>query len=317
MATPKAIIDTAVKYIGYLEKKSNADLDDFTKNAGTNNYTKFNRDYLSYKIGNGAQPMEWCGAFVSCMFVYTFGLTEAKRLLCGNLHCYTPSGAQYFKNKGRYIPRGSGNPKTGDVIFFYSSEKKRIGHVGIVEKVSGNYVYTIEGNTSGANKLITNGGGVCRKSYKITSTYIDGYGRPPYDDGTNIIEKGDSGESVMELQSLLIKAGYALPKYGADGDFGNETLEAVKAFQKAHGLTVDGVVNDKTLAALKGAQGLKRVIVNASKVNVRSGAGIKNKIMFVARKNDEFEHVETLEDWYKIRKNGIEYYISSKYSILK
>ena len=53
-----------------------------------------------------------------------------------------------------------------------------------------------------------------------------------------------------------MELGYALPNYGADGDFGNETVNAVKAFQReykdANGkkLTVDGIVGRKTWAAL-------------------------------------------------------------------
>ena len=52
------------------------------------------------------------------------------------------------------------------------------------------------------------------------------------------------------MQELLIKAGYDLPKYGADGQFGNETLEALKAFQADNGLGVDGICGTKTWAKL-------------------------------------------------------------------
>ena len=48
-----------------------------------------------------------------------------------------------------------------------------------------------------------------------------------------------------------MKKGYALPKYGADGSFGAETLNAVKNFQKDHGLTVDGIVGKNTWVALE------------------------------------------------------------------
>lgn len=65
------------------------------------------------------------------------------------------------------------------------------------------------------------------------------------------IRKGDKGELVKYAQNLLIGKGYALPKYGADGDFGGETLNAVKAFQKANGLTADGVIGAKTWAKLQ------------------------------------------------------------------
>lgn len=64
------------------------------------------------------------------------------------------------------------------------------------------------------------------------------------------IRKGDKGPVVKYAQDLLISKGFNLPKYGADGDFGNETLSAVKAFQKANGLTADGVIGSKTWAKL-------------------------------------------------------------------
>ena len=64
------------------------------------------------------------------------------------------------------------------------------------------------------------------------------------------LRKGDKGKDVANLQKLLLQAGYSLPKYGADGDFGDECLTAVKAFQKDKKLTVDGIVGAKTWAAL-------------------------------------------------------------------
>ena len=68
---------------------------------------------------------------------------------------------------------------------------------------------------------------------------------------TPTLQKGDKGAYVKELQNLLMKHGYILPKYGADGDYGNETMVAVKAFQRANGLTDDGIAGVKTWAALK------------------------------------------------------------------
>lgn len=64
------------------------------------------------------------------------------------------------------------------------------------------------------------------------------------------LRKGDEGQGVTMLQKLLIENGESLPKYGVDGDFGAETLKAVKSFQKKHGLVVDGIVGPKTWKAL-------------------------------------------------------------------
>lgn len=65
------------------------------------------------------------------------------------------------------------------------------------------------------------------------------------------LRKGDSGADVQAMQEDLLRAGYDLGKYGADGKFGTETLSAVRAFQSDNGLTPDGIVGPKTLAALQ------------------------------------------------------------------
>ena len=59
-----------------------------------------------------------------------------------------------------------------------------------------------------------------------------------------IIKKGSEGSAVKELQRMLKAKGYDV---GAiDGIFGSKTLAAVKAFQQARGLVVDGIVGKKT-----------------------------------------------------------------------
>lgn len=65
------------------------------------------------------------------------------------------------------------------------------------------------------------------------------------------IKRGSKGTAVKEMQQLLIAAGYALPKYGADGSFGAESEDAVRKFQGANGLAVDGICGPKTWAALQ------------------------------------------------------------------
>ena len=243
LAEANALIAVARSQIGYLEKKSNAKLDEFTANAGDKNFTKYNRDYIAW-CGSGAIDMQWCAAFVSWCFVKAYGLDTAKKLLCGGLHRYTPTGAERFKRANRYIRRGQGQPRTGDVVYFYSKAKGRIGHVGIVVSADEKYVITIEGNTTGANRLITNGGGVCEKKYKLTSTYIDGYGRPDY---SCALMRGSAGEDVRALQENLNALGYECE---ADGVFGAETERALKVFQADCALECDGIFGEKTRAAL-------------------------------------------------------------------
>lgn len=63
-------------------------------------------------------------------------------------------------------------------MFFENSV--RIYHTGIVEKVTSERIYTIEGNTSGRVGVVANGGGVWEKSYLLTYEKIAGYGRPDW-----------------------------------------------------------------------------------------------------------------------------------------
>lgn len=62
------------------------------------------------------------------------------------------------------------------------------------------------------------------------------------------LKVGASGASVKTLQSMLTQAGFSTR--GIDGSFGRNTLAAVKAFQRAHGLAQDGVVGPKTWSKL-------------------------------------------------------------------
>lgn len=329
---PQTVIKVAESQIGYLEKASNKDLDSFTGNAGSGNYTKYNRDMRTWAKSAGLND-QWCQNFVDWCFVKAYGLEAAKKLL-GTFTNYTPTGSNAFKNRGLYTKRGAGKPQVGDVIYFYSSAKGRIGHVGIVTKVTSTKVYTIEGNTSGASKLVTNGGGVRAKSYSLSSTYIDGYSRPPYAGvnpittdplpeakpvtlklGDRILKNGCEGADVKELQLALIKLGYDCGKWGADGDFGDATEMAVKSFQRDHGLDVDGEAGLLTLAAMANAD--KRFVrVTAEAVNVRRGPGMQYGILGVVRRGDRlpYQGQTFANGWHLVEYNGQNAAISGAYT---
>ena len=63
------------------------------------------------------------------------------------------------------------------------------------------------------------------------------------------LRSGDKGTSVRKLQQRLIELGY-LKKGQDDGSYGNQTSTAVRAFQRANGLTADGVAGKATLTHL-------------------------------------------------------------------
>ena len=65
------------------------------------------------------------------------------------------------------------------------------------------------------------------------------------------IRTGNKGDRVKTLQQSLITLGYLSGK--ADGVFGSQTKNAVKAFQRNNRLTADGVAGKKTLTAIVSA----------------------------------------------------------------
>lgn len=71
--------------------------------------------------------------------------------------------------------------------------------------------------------------------------------RPTWEeDRRDTLRKGAKSTDVAELQGILIVLGYDVGRKGADGNFGGETLSAVRAFQSDNGLTPDGVAGPDT-----------------------------------------------------------------------
>ena len=175
MTAIEKLLQAALGEEGYLEKRSNADLDSKTGNAGQNNWTKYWRDM--HPIFQG-QP--WCDALCGWCFLKTFGEELGQAMLCGGMRSYyTPSSAQYFANQGRLDK----NPQVGDQVFFTKNGlASGCYHTGILYSVNAQYVYTIEGNTSGASGVVDNGGGVAKKAYS-RAYYANKmlFGHPRYD----------------------------------------------------------------------------------------------------------------------------------------
>ena len=66
------------------------------------------------------------------------------------------------------------------------------------------------------------------------------------------LNRGMKGEDVEKMQRALMEKGYALPRWGADGDFGPETEKALRRFQEDSGLIADGVFGRAERGALYG-----------------------------------------------------------------
>jgi len=171
MTPQERVIATAEDQVGYFGKKSNARLDDPKADQG-GKYNKFARD-LDAMGGfyNGKKNgYDWCDVFVDWCFVTTFGRELAQKLLCQpdrSLGAGTGYSLKYYKAKGRLFT----TPQPGDQIFF--GDAKSTWHTGLVVKVAGGYVHTIEGNAGKPSA-------VRARKYAIGSKSIKGYGRPDW-----------------------------------------------------------------------------------------------------------------------------------------
>lgn len=253
----KKFILEAEKYEGYREKASNKDLDDPSANAGSANWNRFARDVDACKgwMNGSKNGYEWCCMYVCGISLYCWGYPTARLFLYMPEHALGAAckyAAGYYKDHNAYYK----DPEVGDQIFFdYGSG---LAHTGLVWKVTGTYVYTIEGNSQNM---------VQKKQYARTNKTIAGYGRPDWGLVTKAepapapapkprptLSKGSKGQDVKDLQQMLMARGYALPRFGADGDFGSETDAAVRAYQRDHKLEVDGIVGPLTWAELQKTQ---------------------------------------------------------------
>ena len=163
-----------------------------------------------------------------------------------------------LSHKGKIVP-GMKLP-IGAAIFTGDSSKHN--HIGTL--VTSNYVNEAKGVQAGivrtalSNKKWTYWG-----LYKgVEYDFIPGQedqktpesdpAEVPVVDEYPLITKGSrKKDAVLLMQALLMKAGYELPKFGADGSFGNETLNALKKFQADHGLKVDGKCGPLTWGELR------------------------------------------------------------------
>ena len=135
------------------------------------------------------------------------------------------------------------NPQPGDQIFFTNDSGKTMYHTGIVEKVAGGRVYTIEGNTSSLPGVVENGGCVRDKSYSLSYAKIGGYGRPDF----SIVEDDDDMDQT-KFNEMFKTAMAAHQRELMDNDCGEWSREAREwaisvGLFAGNGTTADGQPN--------------------------------------------------------------------------
>lgn len=229
MATAQNLLDIARADLGYTESPKNS------------NRTKYGEWY-----GMNGQP--WC------MMAVQYWCSKANVTLpVKTASCTAFMSAA--KKSGRWVTSGY---QSGDIILYnFDNNRADADHVGICESASSGSVTCIEGNTSTSSN--DNGGKVMRRQrnlYLVLGAY-----RPQFETSTSskgascevtleMLSKGCKGNSVKALQILLIGYGYSCGSYGADGDFGSGTDSAVRKFQSAKGIGVDGIVGATTWGKL-------------------------------------------------------------------
>ena len=192
-----------IPYLGYGEKDNANDLYNM-HTYGHKNYTfiaKYFDDLWNsgYKFYNTRkQTGEWCDMTVDFSMCMAFGPENARKVLyqpmesCGAGCAWS---ASYYRANNAW----TSTPKTGDQIFF--GPKGNESHTGIVEKVEGGYVHTIEGNTS--DKLM-------RRKYALNESKIAGYGRPNYKLVTYLFEEDDmTREETIKIAEEVVQPVYA------------------------------------------------------------------------------------------------------------
>ena len=246
--------------------------------TGDDKYIK----WYNKKCGtNFAMNVSWCCIFVSWCAEQA-GIAKIVKPFAS-----CTAMTNWFKNQGLFKERGKYTPKPGDIIMYDWDKSGDSDHVGIVEKKVGDKITVIEGNYNDAVKrrevYLSN---VLIRGYcipKFPSEGVNGVGEDSSNNSTSkpTLQKGSKGDCVKTLQTRLNKMRELLKldfaKLDVDGDFGNNTLSAVKAFQSARKLTVDGIVGKNTWEAISinygDVNGDGKVNVLDSQVVLKSSVG--------------------------------------------
>lgn len=195
----------------------------------------------------------WCAAFVSVIGAET----GAERAVPPECSC--PAMLRAYAAAGRTAQRGAA-VQAGDIVMYGSAEAE---HVGIITAVTGDNLRTVEGNLSdavGARSLDRHDSRIlcfCLPDYASLSGEADPAGVEQAHAGFDpapmrYLYRGDKGEDVRAMQALLILRGFPVGIDGADGDFGANTAEALRAFQRSQGIEIDAVFGQQTLKRLWG-----------------------------------------------------------------
>ena len=219
--------------------------------------------------------------------------------------------------------------RIGDILLFAGTHSSRkawgyVGHVEMVGEINGSAVYVYGHGSAHPKRREMNAYCRARYSTKTSKTPIGNCGLLRVrryildDDAPAGLRKGDKGTAVKDMQERLIGAGYPLRKYGADGDFGSETFEAVRAYQADHGLPVTGIYDAATKKALEsGQKAASYVESTGDAVNIRTEPNTTTgKKLGKVYKGDRLTYLCEISDegWLKVEYQGKSAWICGKYA---
>lgn len=122
--------------------------------------------------------------------------------------------------------------------------------------------------------------------------------------GSRILRNGMEGADVKAMQANLIRLGYDLGKWGADGDFGDATELAVRAFQLDFNLEQDGEFGPKSLAAMelalvaldKTEEKPRYVVIEGGDCYIRLAPNTSGKAVGVAHRGEKFAYGGVIDE---------------------
>lgn len=148
-------------------------------------YTEGSSNNNKYGAAFKANNQPWCAYFVS----WCADKAQIPKTVIP-VSGYVPAVVSFYNKKGLFHKRGSYIPKPGDLTIFDFNRNGTGDHIGFVDKVLGNKVYTIEGNTSQQGEN-ANGDGVWDKYRSLSYGGILGYCTPKYEDDIREVDEDD------------------------------------------------------------------------------------------------------------------------------
>ena len=135
----------------------------------------------------------------------------------------------YTAAAGEAAPEGSGND---------AASEEKLTTIAAIQRWAGATADGIYGPKTKA--------AVVKAAQRAVGTAADGIWGSKSRACWSNVKEGGRGDAVRAMQAMLICRGYSCGDWGADGICGGGTVAAVKAFQRAVSLTVDGICGKNT-----------------------------------------------------------------------